>query len=135
MSAMTAVVSGGVLDRHPRLRFAFLEAGCTWLPYFVERMGEHYTKRGDWIRHGWQRDPRDYVEEGRVRVSCEPEESLIPSVVEELGDRCVMWASDYPHWDGDFPTAGVHLRKRNDLDEATKARLAHANADEFYALA
>ncbi|MCC7075692.1 MAG: amidohydrolase family protein [Acidimicrobiia bacterium] len=134
MAAMTAVVSGGVLDRHPRLRFAFLEAGCGWLPYFVERMGEHFEKRGTWIANGWQRHPREYVESGQVRVSCEPEEALLPAVVDALGDRCVMWASDYPHWDGEFPHAGAHLQERADLDAATKERVARANADEFYGL-
>src|SRR6202140_5642224 len=30
MLAMTALVSGGVFDRHPGLRVAFLEAGVGW---------------------------------------------------------------------------------------------------------
>ncbi|MCE7884334.1 MAG: amidohydrolase [Actinobacteria bacterium ATB1] len=134
MTAMAAVISGGVLDRHPSLRFAFLEAGCSWLPYFVERMGEHFEKRGDWIPRGWQRHPREYVQEGRVRVTCEPEEALIPAVAAELGSQCVMWASDYPHWDGEFPNAGAHLRKRTDLDESLRVRIARENADEFFGL-
>ena len=32
MTAMTALVSGGVFDRHPGLRVAFLEAGVGWVP-------------------------------------------------------------------------------------------------------
>ena len=49
MTAMTALVSGGVFDRHPKLRVAFLEAGVGWVPYFIDRMHEHFEKRGDWI--------------------------------------------------------------------------------------
>ena len=67
MTAMTALVSGGVFDRHPKLRVAFLEAGVGWVPYFVDRMHEHYEKRGDWIPNGWKRDPRR-VHRGRQRV-------------------------------------------------------------------
>ena len=72
--AMTALVSGGVFDRHPTLRVAFLEAGAGWLPWFVERLGEHYESRGDWIPDGWQRPPAEYVAAGNVVVTCEPDE-------------------------------------------------------------
>jgi uncharacterized protein len=30
MTAMTALVSSGVFERHPQLRVAFLEAGAGW---------------------------------------------------------------------------------------------------------
>ena len=57
MTAMTALLSGGVFDRHPRLRVAFLESGVTWVPYFLDRMHEHFEKRGDWIPGGWRARP------------------------------------------------------------------------------
>ena len=74
MTAMTALVSGGVFDRHPTLRVAFLEAGAGWLPWFIERLGEHYESRGDWIPGGWQRPPAEYVAAGNMAVTCEPDE-------------------------------------------------------------
>ncbi|HTZ08691.1 MAG TPA: amidohydrolase family protein, partial [Acidimicrobiales bacterium] len=111
MTAMTALVSGGVFDRHPTLRVALLEAGAGGLPWFVERLGEHYASRGDWIPGGWQHPPRHYVEAGNVVVTCEPDEATLPCVVEALGDRCVMFASDYPHWDGAWPRATTELRE------------------------
>ena len=61
MTAMTALVSGGVFDRHPELRVAFLEAGVGWVPFFIDRMHEHFEKRGDWIPNGWRRDPQEYL--------------------------------------------------------------------------
>ena len=57
MTAMTALISGGVFDRHPDLRVAFLEAGVGWVPFFIDRLHEHFEKRGDWIENGWRRDP------------------------------------------------------------------------------
>ncbi|OOK77456.1 amidohydrolase family protein [Mycobacterium kansasii] len=57
MTAMTALVSGGVFERHPQLRVAFLEAGAGWVPFFIDRLHEHYEKRGDWIEGGWRHDP------------------------------------------------------------------------------
>lgn len=134
MTAMTALLSGGVLERHPRLRVAFLEAGVTWVPYFLDRLHEHWEKRGDWIENGWRRDPREYLERGQVYVSCEPDETVLPAVVEALGADFIMYASDYPHWDGEFPESTRPLRERADLDEDARARILGENARRFYRL-
>ena len=136
MTAMTALVSGGVFDRHPTLRVAFLEAGVGWLPWFMERLGEHYESRGDWIPNGWRRPPAEYVAAGNVVVTCEPDESGVPHVVETLGDECIMFASDYPHWDGAWPHATTELLEHNRgrLSDASLARVAGANARRFYGL-
>jgi hypothetical protein len=136
MTAMTALVSGGVFDRHPTLRVAFLEAGIGWLPWFMERLHEHFESRGDWIDGGWQRPPAQYVAAGNIVVTCEPDESGVPYVAEMLGDECIMFASDYPHWDGAWPNSSSELFEHNEkrLSETSMARVAGANARRFYAL-
>ncbi len=132
MLAMTALISGGVLERHPRLRVAFLEAGVGWVPYFIDRMHEHFEKRGDWIENGWKRDPREYVERGQVYVTCEPEEPILPAVIEDLGSDFIMYASDYPHWDSDFPESSKPLRERSDIDNAARTQIMGGNAQRFF---
>jgi len=134
MTAMTALVSGGVFDRHPRLRVGFLEAGVGWVPYFLDRLHEHYEKRGDWIPGGWQRDPLEYLEAGNIWVSCEPEEPILPGVIDVLGSGFIMYASDYPHWDGEWPRSTEAIRTRSDIGEADRAKVAGANASRFYRL-
>jgi len=134
MTAMTALVSGGVFDRHPKLRVAFLEAGVGWVPFFIDRMHEHFEKRGSWVKNGWQRDPHEYLKAGNIYVSCEPEEPILPGVVDVLGADFIMYASDYPHWDGDWPESTKHLRTRPDLDEDARAKIAGGNAKRFYGL-
>jgi uncharacterized protein len=136
MTAMTSLVSGGVFDRHPSLRVAFLESGAGWLPWFVERLTEHYESRGDWIENGWQKPPREYVEAGNVYITCEPDEGTLPTVVEALGDDCVMFASDYPHWDGAWPESTNELRERaaGRLPEDSLEKVAGGNARAFFGL-
>jgi predicted TIM-barrel fold metal-dependent hydrolase len=123
-----------VFDRHPRLRVAFLEAGVGWVPYFLDRMHEHYEKRGDWIPGGWQRDPNDYLRTGNVYVTCEPDEPILPGVIEVLGSDFIMFASDYPHWDGEWPESTKGLRSRADISDKDRAKIAGANAQRFYGL-
>jgi hypothetical protein len=45
MLACMDVIMGGVMERFPRLRFAFLEGQCGWLPFWLGRMDEHYEWR------------------------------------------------------------------------------------------
>ncbi len=43
--ALAKLVFDGVMERFPRLRFGFLEAGCGWLPDFLHNLREHWEKR------------------------------------------------------------------------------------------
>ncbi|QUR67660.1 amidohydrolase family protein [Mycobacterium spongiae] len=134
MTAMTALVSGGVFERHPQLQVAFLEAGVGWVPFFIDRLHEHYEKRGDWIECGWRRDPHDYLRAGNIWVTCEPEEPILPGVIDVLGDDFIMFASDYPHWDGEWPQSTKHLRTRTDISDETREKIGGSNAQRFYSL-
>jgi predicted TIM-barrel fold metal-dependent hydrolase len=127
MLGLTAVLCGGVLERYPRVRVAFLEAGCGFLPYFLERLDEHYEKRPGEMPN-ITKAPSDYVAEGRVVVSCEPEEHAIGYVSERLGPGVVVYASDYPHWDAEFPGSVAAISDRADLDDDTKRAVLGENA-------
>jgi predicted TIM-barrel fold metal-dependent hydrolase len=43
--ALAKLIFDGVMERHPALRFGFLEGGCGWLPDFMRNLSEHYQKR------------------------------------------------------------------------------------------
>jgi hypothetical protein len=131
MIAMATVLCGGVLDDHPALRVGFLEAGCGWVPYWVERLEEHYERRSAEMPR-MVRSPREYLRDGRCFVTAEPDERLVPEAIEAIGAECVMYASDYPHTDSTFPYSVKAVRERDDLDDATKERLLGANALRYY---
>lgn len=133
MVALTSLVLGGVLERHPRLRVGLLESGVGWVPYFVERLHEHLEKRGR-LAPLCKRMPEEYVARGQVYVTCEPEEAGVRLAVEVLGPDFIMYASDYPHWDSDFPNSTKPLRERADLSPAVKAKILGENAARFYRL-
>src|SRR5262249_24057838 len=42
MIAAVSLIYGGVLERFPGMRDAFLEAGCGWVPFWLHRMDEHW---------------------------------------------------------------------------------------------
>ncbi|MCV7279154.1 amidohydrolase [Mycolicibacterium flavescens] len=134
MSAMTSLVSGGVFDRHPGLRVAFLDAGAGWLPYFIDRLRSHFVKRGDWIEGGWRRDPYDYLAAGNIWVTCAAGEPLLSGVIDVLGEDFLMFASHYPLWSGDWPESTKPLRGRGDLSDSARRKVGARNAARFYRL-
>src|SRR5712691_7148092 len=42
MLAVISMIGGGVLERHPNLRVAFLEGNCGWVPFLLWRLDEHH---------------------------------------------------------------------------------------------
>ena len=133
MVATTSLVLGGVFERHPRLRVGLFEAGVGWVPYFVHRLDEHVEKRGE-LTPQCTRRPREYVERWQLYVSCEADEPAVRFAAEALGPHWILFASDYPHWDGDFPNATRPLHERRDLDADLKARVLGRNARVFFGL-
>jgi hypothetical protein len=133
MSALTALALGGVLERHPALRVAFLESGVGWAPYFLERLDEHVEKRGRQVP-GCRRPPSEYARRGQCVFSCEPEERGLRAAIDALGADRIMYASDYPHWDSDFPHTVAAIRDRAELSASEKAAVLGETAATFYRL-
>lgn len=132
MLASLSIICGGVLERFPKLTVVFLEAGCSWMPYWLWRMDEHYEKRPQevpWLRM----KPSEYFQR-QCYISCDPDETTMPQGVEALGEDKVIFASDYPHWDAVFPGAVKEIRERAGLSESAKRKILGENAARLYGL-
>jgi predicted TIM-barrel fold metal-dependent hydrolase len=122
---------GGVPEKFPKLNIAFLECGIGWLPYWVERLDEEYEKRAPEAPL-LKAKPSEYLKTGNWYCSTEPDERALPYVIENFGADIVLFASDYPHWDGLYPNAVSTLAKRQDISETAKQKILGANAKRFY---
>ncbi len=98
MMAFLALVEGGVLERHPKLRFSFLEAGCGWLPYWLFRLDAEYKNRKSEVGDRVKMAPSEYFRR-QCYVSCEPDEPYLPALIDYIGEDKLLFASDYPHAD------------------------------------
>lgn len=130
MFAAATVVCGGVLERFPRLRILLLEAGVAWAPYLFERLDEHWEKRPGEMPH-ISRAPSEFLADGRVVVSTEGEQHL-PHAISALGSHLTVFASDYPHWDSEFPDSVRSIADRDDLSEDDKRAVLGTNAARIY---
>jgi hypothetical protein len=132
MIALDAFCVGGVLKRFPKLRVAFMESGCGWLPFWLWRLDEHYEKMPEQAPN-IDRKPSEYFY-SNCWISCDPDEQMIPEVVKLCGDDRIIYASDYYHWDCAFPDTVKLLAERNDLSEKTKKKVLGDNAVKLYNL-
>ena len=66
----------GVFDRFPKLRVAFMEAGCSWAPYWFGRMNEEWEMRGEVEAPMCKRKPIEYLKDGRIYFHAEDYEPL-----------------------------------------------------------
>jgi len=130
MAAIAGLILSGVLDRHPRIRLAFLEAGCAWLPWFLDRLDDQWEKYSDSPLSG---APSSYFQR-QCFVSVEPGEVLVQDVVRRVGDGCLIISTDYPHSDSPFPHA-IDEFLAIDLADSSRARILWENCARFYGLA
>jgi uncharacterized protein len=133
MMACLSVIADGVLERFPRLKFGFLESGVGWVPYWIERMDEHYEKLSHLVPN-LKRLPSDWAKHPNVIFSCDPDEKMLPVAVEVLGQDRIMYASDYPHWDAKTPDSVKLLAERTDLSETVKKKILGENGARMYNL-
>ena len=97
------------LDRYPSLRFGTLECGFGWLPFWGRRMDEQYAYVGSTAQ--LKTKPSEYLSSGRFFCSIERSEGedMFTSVTGFLGDEVLMYASDYPHSECQFPSRSNNI--------------------------
>ena len=134
MISLTSVIMGGVVERFPKLSFAFLEGGVGWVPYWMDRMDEEWEKRGKVEAPYLTKAPSEYVKGGSIYFGVECEEKTIPDGVRWGLEDTLLYSSDYPHWDGDWPHTVASARERDDLSEDVRRKMLHDNAARFYKL-
>ena len=135
MAAMLDTICGGVLERFPRLRVGFFEAGLGWLPYWLERMDEHF----DEMRHlvpSLTRPTDASISASTASSRGSPRRPTHCASSPRMGlEGCVLWGSDYPHFDCVYPGALAEADKGlASLDQRVRKAVLHDNPARFAAL-
>ncbi|MEJ7704649.1 MAG: amidohydrolase family protein [Geodermatophilaceae bacterium] len=131
MGHVASLIAHGVFEKLPELRFLLIECGVAWLPAILWRLDADYKalrKETPWL----DRLPSDVARE-HIRLTTQPLEQ--PKDVRHLwsaleaidGERTLLFATDYPHWDFDDPD-------RVRIPPAWRDRVLRENARELYRL-
>ena len=104
MGAIASMTTGGILERHPTLRCAFLEGTAGWLHWWLWRLDDHWEKFGPGCEYQLTMLPSAYFKR-QCYIALDVDEEPAVDVVNKMGADYFVVSSDYPHSDGAFPEA------------------------------
>ncbi len=132
MGAMMSMIVHGVFERFPRLRVAYLEAGCGWVPSWLDRIDEQLELApGEFPE--LTMDATSYFKRN-CWITTECEDKFVSDAIRWLGGDRILYESDFPHPDSKFPhTVDTFLKLRPDLiSDDEKRKILWDNALDFY---
>jgi uncharacterized protein len=134
MLAFGSLAAGGVFERHPDLKCAFLEGTCGWLPWWLWRLDEAWEKFGPGSDVKVSARPSEYFFR-QCFIATDADEKVLRQVVEAIGDDNIVVSTDYPHSDGLFPDAMNEFVALEGVSDKTKAKILWDNCARLYPLA
>lgn len=133
MLAMGALILGGVLERFPALRVAFLEGNCGWLPWWLDRLDDQWNKYGAGEATRLQALPSAYFRRQCV-IATDVDEELLSVVIDRLGDDNIVVSTDYPHADGPYPHGVENFLALDGVPRESKRKILWDNCVRLYGL-
>jgi uncharacterized protein len=132
MFVATSMTSGGVLERFPELKVGLLEGNCSWAPFWLYRLDEHWEWTGKYEAPELRRKPSEYFLQNCF-VSCEADEEPAKYYFDAFGDDNVVYSTDYPHADSKYPHATKSFLELPFAEE-TKRKVLWDNYARLYDL-
>jgi predicted TIM-barrel fold metal-dependent hydrolase len=130
---LVQLLTSGVFDRFPEIRFYFAETNASWLPSALYFLDDNYALYKGIFGASWDRSPSEQILEhcwfGIVR----------DPVAFRLGDAVpfgnLMWGSDFPHSVGTYPASHEHLDDAMaTVDPSVRRRILLENPAMFFGL-
>jgi predicted TIM-barrel fold metal-dependent hydrolase len=132
------MVFSGIFDRFPNLKVFYAENQIGWIPFFFEMADERYERHAGWAQEmlgvaPLERAPSEYLKEHCLWGF---QHDLVGiQLREHLGVDHVMWASDFPHQESDWPDSLKVIDKNfASVTAEEKDRMVARNAVEFFHL-
>jgi len=132
-SALLSMIVHGVYERFPRLRGAYMEAGCGWLPSWLHRIDEHLEMAGAAEAPELSMSATEYFKRN-CWISTECEDPFVADVIRWLGDDHIVFETDYPHPDSKYPRSIEHFLGQGSeiLSDDSKRKILWDNTVDLY---
>jgi predicted TIM-barrel fold metal-dependent hydrolase len=131
-SQLLSLLTEGVFQKFPKLKFVLIESGFTWLPTLMWRSSK--TWRGVRPEIPWIDRPPAEIIRDYVRCTLQPidapggnSDTLVRTLRHIRSDRMLLFSTDYPHWHFD----GEHVLPEG-LSDDTLRKLLIDNPLETY---
>ena len=134
MMALGSLLTGGVFERYPRLKAAFLEGSCSWVPWWLWTLDERVEKFGDDERFHLSMRPSEYFRRN-CWVSVDPDEEIVRHALPSMGDDNIVISTDWPHDDSAYPRAVETFLGLEGVSDTAKRKILWDNCARLYGLA
>ena len=132
--AVVYMTAGGILERFPNLKVAFLEGNCSWLPWLLYRLDERYELyQGLDGVISLSMKPSEYFSR-QCFISVDVDEYLVTDVIKRYGDDNLVFTTDYPHPDCRFPEATNMFLSMDGVSDESKRKILWDNCARLYDL-
>jgi predicted TIM-barrel fold metal-dependent hydrolase len=132
MGALASLTTGGVLDRHPKLRCAFLEGTAGWLDWWLWRLDDHWEKYGPGCERQISMLPSEFFRR-QCYIALDVDEEPAVDTIKHIGAEYFVVSTDYPHSDGAFPEAMQQFLGLP-LDDTARRKILWDNCARLYAI-
>jgi predicted TIM-barrel fold metal-dependent hydrolase len=132
MAAMAGLIWYGVIERHPKLRIVHVEADGGWVPYWLQRMEQHWRFSGNSEHEYLTKRPTEYFK-SNFYVAFRGDEPTMKAALDLVGDDNFLWDTDYPHPDGTFPW-GIDAMLGQSIPDSSKKKILWDNPARAFAL-
>ena len=130
MGPIVHLTGGGVLERHPDLRFVITEAEAGWLGWVLHAMDAMQDRRQLGLGKLSMRASDYFRRQGAVTFSDDP---IAVRNIEFTGTDCLMWGNDYPHDEGTYPRSEkFRAQVRASVSEVEAQAIFAGNAARIY---
>ena len=129
------MIYSGVPERFPELRFVSVESGIGWIPFFLECLDHQLLETAPNELADLSMAPSDYFRRQFLGTFWF-ESAMVRAAIDYLGDRCLMFETDFPHPTCLYPRDDVRLGATlARLDAEETRRVMQDNAAELYRIA
>jgi predicted TIM-barrel fold metal-dependent hydrolase len=130
---LAELIIGGVLERFPNMKPAFLEVNASWLPWFLWRLDDKWETNAPDLEIKLNMLPSEYFKRQCYAV-IEPEELPIKYTIDYMGAGNLLFSTDYPHSDSIFPKAVSTFLELEGVSDDDKRRILWDNAAALFGL-
>ena len=131
LASFHLLITAGIPETFPKLRFAFVEAGAEWVPYML---GEAVRRIKTMPTKGTIERMETALKDKRMFVTCRTDNDL-KALCEYGAEDNLMIGTDFGHADASTELDTLkNLEKAGQIDEAFYTKLVHDNPKVLYSI-
>jgi predicted TIM-barrel fold metal-dependent hydrolase len=139
VQALMGLVYGGVFERFPNLKVCFFECSAEFPLYWMHRMDDDF----EWLWDDQDRHldfklsmmPSEYIKRNCYFTMEADENPLaLQGALEEVGAEHILMATDYPHFDSEYPDTVTKIKANNIISPIQKEMILGENARQLLQL-